>query len=58
MDDGTVIRSNDMNVGIKIVEFPALPMKNDGLLVNGVNYTIYDVQIDGQGGAKLVVKNA
>jgi hypothetical protein len=58
MDDGTIIRSNDMNVGINIVEFPALPMKGDGLLVGSVNYTIYDVQIDGQGGAKLVVRNA
>ena len=58
MDDGTVIRSNDMSVGIRIAEFPALPAKNDGLSVNGSNYTIYDVQLDGQGGAKLIVKNA
>lgn len=58
MDDGTVIRSNNMDVGIRISEFPACPIKGDGVQINGANYTIYDVQIDGQGGAKLVVKNA
>ena len=58
MDEGTIIRSNDMSVGINIAEFPALPAKGDGILINAANYTIYDVQLDGQGGARLVVRNS
>lgn len=58
LDDGTVVSSNQIDVGIRLSDYPVPPVKGDGIQVAGVDYNIFDTQADGQGGSKLILRFA
>lgn len=42
-------------IGICLADFPAAPQQGDLLTARGVQYYVREVQVDGHGGAKLVL---
>lgn len=48
-----VIASNQPALGIKLSDFPRPPTKKDVFIVDNIEYSIEDVQEDGQGGATV-----
>lgn len=43
-------------LGIRLSEFTVVPEMGNEVVIDGANYRIDDVQPDGQGGAKLMLK--
>ena len=42
-------------LGVNLADFPADPQQGDLLTARGVQYYVQEVQVDGHGGAKLVL---
>ena len=49
----TMISDTRPNLGIRLSDFPAPPVKSDRLVYEGATYTVEDIREDGQGGATL-----
>lgn len=56
LEDGSTLASKSYWLGIKLADYAVVPIKGDGVTVNGNGYVIDQVRPDGQGGAKLVLK--
>lgn len=56
ISDGNVQRSHEIKLGIRLSEFPALPAQGDVITMTQGSFVIYDVMIDGQGGADLSIR--
>ena len=46
----------ETTLGIRLVDFPVPPKQGDSLVRAGVTWFVWDINIDGQGGASLVIK--
>ena len=57
LDDGAVISSQETTLGIRMMEFPTMPVRGDIVtLDDGTVYWIAEVNLDGQGGAKFILR--
>lgn len=67
LDDGTLLSSTTITLGIRLSEYPAVPLRGYGVQIyrpawakpnafDVQNYVIDMVRPDGQGGASLVLK--
>lgn len=65
LEDGTAVSSHETSFGIRLIEFLVPPVKRDTFVLgpntpplpdDGKEYWISDVQTDGQGGAKLILR--
>lgn len=56
LEDGAVLTSGKITMGIRFAEFAVVPIKGDKVRVDGIDYVIDDVTEDGEGGGQLVLK--
>jgi hypothetical protein len=56
LEDGTVLSSNTIRLGVRLSEFTVPPVTGDKVTVDGQSYLIDDPDDDGQGGSKWTLK--
>lgn len=56
--DGVPVTSQAPVLGIRLADWPVVPKKGDQVTVQAVAYRVWDVQLDGQGKADLILKKA
>lgn len=56
-ETGFVIVSEKPNLGIILVDWPIKPIDGDVIVVYGVRYTVQYVEVDGEGGATVILEN-
>lgn len=52
-DSGVPVHMNQPVLGLRLRDLPVAPAQGDGVTVNGTEYVVVDLQVDGQGGARL-----
>lgn len=55
MEDGAVHSTTEPRLGIRLAEWPAVPVQGAHVDIDVETFEIVDVQPDGQGGATLVL---
>jgi len=56
--DGNPVTSQAPVLGIRLADWPLVPKKGDRITVQATLYRVWDVQLDGQGKADLVLRRA
>lgn len=56
LEGDTIFSDQKTTLGIRLEEFEVPPMKDDRVVVKGATYWIADVDVDGQGGADLLLR--
>lgn len=54
--EGVPVSSADPVLGVRLSEFGVSPLQGDRFVIDTRNYEVFDVQPDGQAGAKLRLK--
>jgi len=54
LDGGVAVADVQPALGVRLADLPVMPATGDVFSVAGVPYTVSEVQIDGQGGARLM----
>lgn len=56
MQDGGVFSDRETTLDIRLSEFAVAPYTGDKITINNVVYAVGDIDEDGQGGAKLMLR--
>jgi hypothetical protein len=54
--EGGLVTTMESTLGIMLADFPVPPRQGDSLVRAGVTWFVWDVNLDGQGGASLSIK--
>lgn len=54
LDGGIAVADVQPALGVRLADLPVMPTTGDVFSVAGVPYTVIEVQVDGQGGARLM----
>ena len=54
--EGGLLTTLETTLGIMLADFPVPPKQGDSLVRGGVTWFVWDVNLDGQGGASLSIK--
>ncbi|MDI2091619.1 head-tail joining protein [Commensalibacter oyaizuii] len=55
---GSGVVATRVMMGVRLDDFPIKPDMGDRVTLNGQDYYVLEVQVDGQGGAHLALNNA
>ena len=55
---GVAQRTNVPSLGVVLADFATPPRPGDSVDIDAVNYKVSDVELDGQGGATLLLRRA
>ncbi|WP_431276273.1 head-tail joining protein [Variovorax ureilyticus] len=55
---GMAVTTEHPVLGIRISDYPVLPVQGDQVIVHGMTFVIREVQVDGHGAAKLLLNEA
>lgn len=57
LESGVVHSTNQPALGVRLADFPVMPMQEDQIVMPQGSYIVADVILDGQGGADLMLRN-